>query len=547
MAVSKNDSVAMDERLSFMDIDDKTRAALRELRPVIATSLGPALETFYKKLRATPQTRVFFPEEQLISKAKGAQERHWKVIADAEFSEAYAHAVRAIGKTHARLGLEPRWYIGGYALLIERLIYAVVLDRWPGMLYRAKDRATDMSLALSSLVKAVFLDMDLSISIYLEELEERRREADDACQLIQRNQSNALDMFAAALEKLSNGDLQTRLEGKLPPEFEKLGADFNGAVEKLQEAFGKVAESTSAIFGAANEIAQASDDMSRRTETQAASLEETTAAVKEISGAVNATAVNTQHATKVVSATKSEAQDSGKVVSRAVEAMGRIEKSSGGISQIIGVIDEIAFQTNLLALNAGVEAARAGEAGKGFAVVAQEVRALAQRSAEAAREIKGLISASSSEVAEGVDLVSQAGKALEQIVAQVAEIDQVVGEIATGAAEQANGLSEISQAVGQMDQMTQQNAAMVEETTAASQSLRGETAALAEAVSRFKVNDSPRNALVGRAAPRERAKVSASNYYGATSNAGSAPATASRGGAVRKLKTQPAADGWEEF
>jgi len=419
----------------------------------------------------------------------------------------------------------------------------VVADRWPKMLYRGKGRANDLSQALSSLVKAVFLDMDLSISIYLEELEEKRRQSEDARKIADKNQALALASLATALESISHGDLQVRLDGDLAKEFDKLRADFNGAVAKLQEAIGKVTVSAATIQSAANEIAQASDDLAKRTETQAANLKETSAALAQIAGTVNNTAASTQHATKVVAATKTEAEESGKVVSLTVEAMGRIEKSSGAIGQIIGVIDEIAFQTNLLALNAGVEAARAGESGRGFAVVASEVRALAQRSAQAAKEIKSLISASSSEVEAGVDLVARAGKALQRIVAQVAEIDKVVGDIAVGASEQATGLAEVSKAVSQMDQVTQQNAAMVEQTTAASQGLRMEASSLADAVSRFNVGGAQQSRD-----PVERLGARTRSSGGHARKAPVASAGGRVSGAASALrKVEPQAGEWEEF
>ncbi len=527
-----------------MGMDEGTRSALRRLKPLLATSLGPALDIFYAKARSTPQTRQFFSDDRHMAKAKGAQERHWRVIADAEFSDAYAHAVRAIGKTHARIGLEPRWYIGGYAIIVEQLISAVVADRWPKMLYRGKGRADDMSQALSSLVKAVFLDMELSISVYCEELEEKRRQSEDARKVAEQNQAKALAILATALESISRGDLQARLDGDLAKEFDKLRDDFNGAVAKLQEAIGKVTVSAASIQGAANEIAQASDDLAKRTETQAANLEETFRRARADRG--NRQQYGGEHANTPPKSSPPRNRKPRKVARSCrsrVEAMGRIEKSSGDIGQIIGVIDEIAFQTNLLALNAGVEAARAGESGRGFAVVASEVRALAQRSAQAAKEIKSLISASSSGVEAGVDLVARAGKALQRIVAQVAEIDKVVGDIAVGASEQATGLAEVSKAVSQMDQVTQQNAAMVEETTAASQGLRMEASSLADAVSRFNVGGAqPSRDPVERLGARTRSsggharKAPVASPGGRVSGAGSA---------LRKV--EPQAGEWEEF
>jgi methyl-accepting chemotaxis protein len=300
-----------------------------------------------------------------------------------------------------------------------------------------------------------------------------------------------------------------------------------------------VISNTSAIRSGTEEISIASDDLARRTEQQAASLEETAAALDEITATVKKTADGATHARSVVSTAKSDAEQSSKIVNEAIDAMSGIEKSSRQIGQIIGVIDEIAFQTNLLALNAGVEAARAGEAGRGFAVVASEVRALAQRSAEAAKEIKALISTSTAQVDHGVDLVAQTGKALDRIMQQITEINVVVSEIAASAQSEATGLNEVNTAVNQMDQVTQKNAAMVEESTAASHTLARETDELARLVGRFRVEegggaDSSRQRNKPQhpaAAPRQMMKT-------VSSHAGSA--------AVRKSEAS-AEESWEEF
>lgn len=261
-------------------------------------------------------------------------------------------------------------------------------------------------------------------------------------------------------------------------------------MQKLEETLRVIAGASQGMQGGAREIAAAADDMSRRTEQQAASLEETAAALDEITATVRKTADGAQAARETAASARQGADAGGEVVRNAVQAMSGIETSSSQISQIIGVIDEIAFQTNLLALNAGVEAARAGDAGKGFAVVASEVRALAQRSAEAAKEIKALIAESTDKVDEGVRLVRETGQALERIVADVARINGLVVDIAGAAQEQSSGLSQINVAVNQMDQIVQQNAAMVEQSTAASHGLARDAVGLAQLMGQFKISDS---------------------------------------------------------
>ena len=346
-----------------------------------------------------------------------------------------------------------------------------------------------------------------------------------------------VESLGAALSELAEGDLETGLYIDVAPEFAKLKADFNSAASTLKSTISLVKKGAGSIKLGTEEISQASDDLSRRTENQAASLEETAAAVKEITDTVNKTARGATHARETVSVAKSDAEKSGEVVRRAIEAMNGIESSSKQISQIIGVIDEIAFQTNLLALNAGVEAARAGDAGRGFAVVASEVRALAQRSAEAAKEIKGLISASTGQVAQGVQLVGETGLALTRIVTQVAEINTIVTEIAASANEQAHGLEQVNTAVNEMDQVTQQNAAMVEEATAATQTLAQQTEELASLVSRFKTGD---ETVVEISSRRESAKPVAR----AARSAGKLRVA---NGSARQQSAAAADAGWEEF
>jgi methyl-accepting chemotaxis protein len=362
------------------------------------------------------------------------------------------------------------------------------------------------------------------------ETERRNSEAERAAVAAQ--QAVVVSALAKALDQLAHGDLTARVEAEVAPEYEALKHDFNVAMSQLQNTMGVVVGATGSMRSGADEISKAADDLSRRTEQQAASLEETAAALDQITATVKKTADGAITAQGVVQTARTNAAASADVVRRATEAMGQIEDSSKQIGQIIGVIDEIAFQTNLLALNAGVEAARAGDAGKGFAVVASEVRALAQRSADAAKEIKTLINASSAQVGQGVGLVAETGKALQQIVAQVAEINGIVTEIAASAQEQATGLQQVNTAVNQMDQVTQQNAAMVEESTAASHSLAGEAVELARLIGQFKTGGPATSTAAASQAPAPRARPMAQKV-------------AVGGGAPRGAASDD--EGWEEF
>ena len=324
--------------------------------------------------------------------------------------------------------------------------------------------------------------------------------------LQQEQQRVVVEQLSGGLLNLANGDFSKPLAEPFPADHEQLRSDFNRTLTTLSSTIVEVINSAGSIRSGATEISQASDDLSQRTESQAATLEQTAAALEQMTASVKSASDGAQSVEIIVKEAKVEAEESDKVVQHAVSAMTEIEDSAKHISQIIGVIDDIAFQTNLLALNAGVEAARAGEAGRGFAVVASEVRALAQRSSDAAMEIKTLISDSSKQVEQGVDLVGKAGEALNSIVNRVGHISQLVSEIAVGAAEQSTGLGEINIGVTQLDQVTQQNAAMVEEATAASHLLTTDAGKLSELVSHFNINgttsrSNSANAVSAEAAP----------------------------------------------
>ncbi len=408
-----------------------------------------------------------------------------------------------------------------------------------------KDEIGSMAAAVQAFktaaLKKVKRDADEAEAIKRWQKEDEERAAKEA--EAAREDQVAIAELAKGLERLADGDLVYRIETQFASKTAQLRTDFNAALEKLQKAMLGIRENADGIASGSAEIASAADDLSRRTERQAGGLEETAATLDQITATVKTTADGALRAQSVVLTAKSDADQSGEVVREAITAMGEIEKSSQQIGQIIGVIDEIAFQTNLLALNAGVEAARAGDAGRGFAVVASEVRALAQRSAEAAKEIKSLISASTAQVAQGVELVGETGKALGRIVAHVAEINSVVGAIAASAQEQATALHQVNTAVNQMDQGTQQNAAMVEQTTAAAHALGQESETLAQLVGVFQVGHGvgahPVRAVAPKRTPPAATRTMRPGLKTFAANG--------RGGAARKPDAANVEEGWGEF
>ncbi len=511
-APAGNGRADLNARLSFLELDEKGIASIRDLKAILSEHLPIALDGFYKKIKATPEVSKFFRNDEQIERARSAQLRHWSGISSGEINETYVANVRRVGHTHARIGLEPRWYIGGYALLLEHLIGVLIDELSPKSLLRFGQQTAqnDLKSKIVALVKAVMLDMDLSISTYIEAAEEARLKAEAEQRRIEREaearsqeaeaerkkvedaataeRAKVLDAITASLAELAKKNLSHRIARELPSQFERLRTDYNSATGQLDQVLQVVAQRVRNITVATEKILSAADNLSQRTQKTAAALEESAAALEETSISVTSTASSAASMKELIVRTSEKAADGGNIVHEAVGAMSKIEQSSKQIGQIIGVIDDIAFQTNLLALNAGVEAARAGEHGRGFAVVASEVRALAQRSAESAREIKNLVSAAQGNVGEGVRLVTRTGNALGEIVKAIDKVSNVVAEIAAGAQEQAHAISEVSTAVATMDRDTQENAGMAEELSSSTNVLANETSELKTLVAVFKTS-----------------------------------------------------------
>ena len=471
---------ALAERLRFAGLDsEEALARLAAVRPSIEEHLPEALTRFYGILAGVPAVAKFFPDgSPQMDRAKSRQLDHWSAIAQGRFDADYIESSRKVGERHARIGLEPRWYIGGYGLILEKLIEGIVTDMLkaepeakPARFGRKREqgddaarKAQDCAATLATVIKAVFIDVDIAVSVYFDRLTE---EAAERGRQSRAEIDRAVNATSEVLRRLADGDLTRTIAAEFDEQFVAMKDDTNAVVERLDRIVRQLRETSHSLRTATGEILSGIGDLADRTTRQAATIQQTSAAVEGLTGTVTENARNAETAREQVRAASALASRGGNSMQVVTEAMDGIGASSSKIASVVDVIDDIAFQTNLLALNASVEAARAGEAGKGFAVVAIEVRRLAQSAAEASREIKGLIEASGEDVKRGIGLVADAAKILGDIVEAVKANETLMEQIAEASGAQATSLAEVNVAVSQMDEMTQHNAALVEQTNAA--------------------------------------------------------------------------------
>lgn len=533
---------ALDQRLKFMKLDAPARTRIKSVEPQIREALPDALAAFYSQLKGNPETAKFFSSQSHIDGATARQTSHWDRIAKGEFDENFVAAVTKVGEVHARIGLEPRWYIGGYALILEKVLSHVLKANWPkNMLGSVMPGADDRSAEVSAIVKAALVDMDYAISVYLEASEAARLRLEAEAKRVEQVKSDEREKAVAhvttAMSALADGDLTHRMPNDIPVEYATIAEQFNCAMDRLEGMIGTIKATSTQIAVSSKEINAGAEDLSQRTEQQASALEETAATTEQLAASVKAASQSSSQSVTLADEASRVAQSGGMIVQDAIAAMERIEGASKKISEITTVIDGIAFQTNLLALNAAVEAARAGDAGRGFAVVAAEVRTLAQRSADAAKDITALIASSDEQVSSGVKLVRNAGETLREIVEASNRVSLTVKEISAASGEQANGIDEMAQTVSHMDGITQQNAALAEQSAASATTLDVQIKRLDELMGQFRTRmESVAKlpvAVAAAAGPRQLQEV--------------AQAAFSARPAPRKVANARSDVGWSEF
>lgn len=468
------------ERLLFLGIGAAEKVYLTRIRPQALRVLGSSLDRFYARIRQTPELARFFQRADFFGCAWSAG-KALATHSGRRFRPAYVESTRAVGNTHARIGLGPQWYIGGYALLIEGIVTDLIRQNWPrpqqGFFARLFNRASpgpdveEVTAQIGLLIRCGLLDMELGLQTYSQNLDgqERSRAEEERIQSL----AALSDALASALDRMAEGDLLQEID----PALESGSARMSGAFHRACAGLGRIVQSvrvtSTEVELRARQISGSTEDITSRVGEQVQALATVARNITELAASVQDVANEARQADGTVGVCCQETEQGREIVGRTVEAMAKISTSSNRIGQIIGVIDEIAFQTNLLALNAGVEAAHAGDAGRGFAVVAQEIRALAQRSATAAKEIKALIAGSMEDVERGVMMVDETGHALGNITTSVERLGQAVGQIASGAEEQARRIMEINASTTQLEAVTKKNAAMVHQASGVSQKLVG--------------------------------------------------------------------------
>lgn len=505
----------MQRRLDFLGIDTSIEANLRANNSLYGEAIKSSIETFYEKVEQFEEVRQLFDDEKMLASAEKRQLGHWDTILKGAFDDDYENAVTSVGKIHARIGLTPRWYIGGYGQILEKAIQNVLSKRIkslepqvsrfgkPKFTQEQLDALeTEVTADISALVLPTMLDIDYAMTVYDNELQNRREE-------IEQIQTEAISAMAEVLDQLAQGDLEFKMTDELPGEFNSMATSVHLAMDALGRLILKAGTSVNLVQESANKLNTAAIELSDRSQQQAASLEETSATLKHLSELVAKNANETSSANHSLNEIVTVSTSSSRISNDAVELMHSIESSAQKITEVVTLINDMAFQTNLLSLNASIEAARAGESGRGFAVVAQEVRRLAERCGTAANEISELIQHSNEEIGKGVELVDNVGTNFTSICNMVNGLEKTFKLISDGSSEQSEGLQELATAVSRIDLLTQENAEMARLTTSQTSVLNDDVDALEVLMSNFNIDETLNDELTEEPMPIDSAKFAA--------------------------------------
>ncbi|TDK35140.1 globin-coupled sensor protein [Rhizobium deserti] len=457
--VRRSQAGSLGERLAFAGLDGDLRDLLRRSRPQLERHLKTGLRDLFHRLQTSPEASRNFESENQIERLHDLQMSHWSVLTDARFDALYAERVKVLSDTESRMGLDPRWHVAGHAVMLEHLVAGAINDMTPrSLIPGGRKREQELTDLVGALIRLVMVDVEIAVSLRFNEQRQKHQRA--LAEQRTADQAQAIETFSAVIAALADRDLTASLPSEVPEAYRDLADLLSRAVGEMRTSMGSLGGSSEQAGALTASLADNTRAFAAASEAQSGRLQIAARDLADIAVRVRHGAAGTVAAEKATAVTRRSVEESGEVVGRAITAMADIEASAEKIGQIIGVIDEIAFQTNLLALNAGIEAARAGETGRGFAVVAQEVRALAQRSAEAAREIKTLVTGTKTQVDAGVEMVHRTQDAINGIVRQVSEINDAIGGIAHEAGEQAGSLDRVTTEISSLGEDVASTAAV---------------------------------------------------------------------------------------